>query len=56
MFSPLADNQITLLAAAGIGVAGQEGQSLMSGLDQDLIHFIWFNDLRIDYRVMQGLP
>ena len=49
-------NYITLLAAAGVGMAGQQRQQVAALLDFDHVHFMGLNNLNIGHRVGQRFP
>lgn len=49
-------NYIALLAAAGVGVAGQQRQKVAALLNFDLFNFMGLDDLNVSHRIGQRLP
>ena len=56
IFGSFTIHYITLLAAAGVGVAGQQRQQVAALLDFDHVHLMGLDDLNIRHRIGQRFP
>ena len=53
---PFTDHKVSLPASGCIGMAGQQGDKFLTGFDQDLLNFVWLDDLDFGHPVLERFP
>ena len=53
---PFTDHKISLPASGCVRVAGQQCDKFLTGLDQDLLNFVWLNNLDFGHPILERFP
>lgn len=53
---PFTDHKVSLPASGCVGMAGQQGDKFLPELDQDLLNFVWLNNLDFGHPILERFP